>query len=163
MKKIFITIIVIAGCLIAIITGYLGVLFYSHSGSQSTTPIVCGDFFFHRHGETREYIFQPKLFKDYNIAIESNPPFPVKEKFNWLVKYKLYRGKTLVQEGYLRENTRTFEKNTDYVKSLDFSSFGILRFYPGTSTLRLTVEKGDLAAEKYLNAFKIIIGISWYM
>ena len=163
MKKIITAIVIIITFVIVSVISYIGVGFYSVSGSKSAPPLVRDDFYFHKTGESREYTFRPKLFKDYNVAIESNPPFPVKEKFNWLVKYQLYRDKSLVKEGYLEERTRTFEKAMVTVKSLDFASFGILRFWPGTSTLRLTVEKGDPAAEKYLHEFKIAVGISWYM
>jgi hypothetical protein len=163
MRKLIAIAIVFVGLLSVIAICYIGILFYPVSSSATNQPIVQDEFFFHKEGEVREYTFRPRIFKDYNVAVRSNPPFPVKEQFFWSVKYQLYRGKRLVKEGYLKEQTRTFEKATTTVKSLDFVSFGILRYWPGTSTLRLIVEKGDLAAKKYAPDFKVTVGISWYM
>ena len=63
----------------------------------------------------------------------------------------------------MKEQTRIYAgKDQKKAEIINFKSFGILRRWPGEITLKLLVEKGDLAAVKYANQFKLNIGISWY-
>jgi hypothetical protein len=126
-------------------------------------PIEKDKFIFHKTGELVEYTFNPNLFKDYNVSIVSSKPFPTKEKFNWKIKYELIKDGKINKDGYLKELTRIYEgKDQKKAKIINFKSFGILRKWPGEVTLKMFVEKGDLAAAKYANQFKLNIGISWY-
>ena len=155
----------IALVLVVSFIGYLAVGFYAVSGYNDYPPVVQDKFFFHRTGEVREYTFRPKIFKDYAVSIKSSRPFPLKEEFRWTVKYQILKNKKLINEGYLREQTRIYndKKDLSTVKALNFASFGILRYMPGPITLRLFVEKGDPTSEKYINDFMISVDISGYI
>ena len=162
MKKIILYTLVVFVIIILCFVGYVSLGFYAVSGIH--TPVANGQFFFHQTGEIREYTFKPKIFKDYNVSIVSAEPFPLKEEFNWIVKYEIIENGKVSKEGYLKEQTRTYsEKDLKNVKSIDFKSFGILRKWPGSITLRLFVEKGDESSVKYEDQFKVTVGISWYI
>jgi len=98
------------------------------------------------------------------VRITSTQPFPRKEEFDWLVKYEIVSKGKVVQDGYLKEQTRTYNgKDFKNVTAVGFKSFGVLRRWPGEVTLRLSVEKADQSSERYENQFQINVGVSNYI
>jgi len=162
MKKIILYTLIFFAVIIFCFIGYISLGFYAVSGTH--TPVANSRFFFHQTGQAIEYTFKPKIFKDYNVRIISTQPFPIKEKFDWIIKYEIIDNGQLIKEGYLKEQTRSYAgRDLSNAGAIDFESFGTLKKWPGSITLRLFVEKGDKSSAKYKNQFKVNVRISWYI
>ncbi|MBW2250753.1 MAG: hypothetical protein JRF60_09025 [Deltaproteobacteria bacterium] len=162
MKKIILYTLIFFAVIIFCFIGYISLGFYAVSGTH--IPVANSRFFFHQTGQAIEYTFKPKVFKYYNVRIISTQPFPIKEKFDWIIKYEIIDNGKLIKEGYLKELTRSYAgKDLSNASAIDFESFGTLKKWPGSITLRLFVEKGDQSSAKYENQFKVNVRISWYI